>query len=174
MLLFLVLSCRRHAVAKDSSGKGNDLSLLSAPLRLDTEIKSGGNSMRTSLLSFKNNVALNKAFKGMPEKSYSLEFWARSKKLDADQPDMQQKFAQIFSYAAQHATDVQGGPDFMDDAIRIERWAASACDSSTSSSRGSGTWALCSGGSGSNSLQKQCCCIDHSLHMIPSVVSLYP
>jgi hypothetical protein len=34
---------------------------------------------------------------------------------------LQEKFAQIFSYASQHATDVDGGPDFMDDAIRIER-----------------------------------------------------
>jgi hypothetical protein len=36
---------------------------------------------------------------------------------------LQEKFAQIFSYASQHATDVDGGPDFMDDAIRIERCA---------------------------------------------------
>jgi hypothetical protein len=35
---------------------------------------------------------------------------------------LQEKFAQLFSYASQHATDVQGGADFMDDAIRIERW----------------------------------------------------
>jgi hypothetical protein len=34
---------------------------------------------------------------------------------------VQQKFSQLFSYAAQHASDVDGGPDFMDDAIRIER-----------------------------------------------------
>ncbi|WIA11894.1 hypothetical protein OEZ85_011978 [Tetradesmus obliquus] len=113
---------RRHVIAKDSSGKGNDLSLLSSPSRMDTEIKSGGNALRTGSLNFKNNVALNKAVKGMPEKSFSVEFWARSKKLDSNKPDMQEKFAQIFSYAAQHATDVDGGPDFMDDAIRIERY----------------------------------------------------
>jgi hypothetical protein len=35
---------------------------------------------------------------------------------------LQEKFSQIFSYAAQHAADVHDGPDFMDDAIRIERY----------------------------------------------------
>jgi hypothetical protein len=43
---------------------------------------------------------------------------------------LQEKFAQIFSYASQHATDVEGGPDFMDDAIRIERCAQTHCSSS--------------------------------------------
>jgi hypothetical protein len=76
-------------IAKDSSGKGNDLSLLSSPSRMDTEIKSGGNALRTGSLGFKNNVALNKAVKGMPEKSFTVEFWARSKKLDSNKPDMQ-------------------------------------------------------------------------------------
>jgi hypothetical protein len=80
---------RRHAIAKDSSGKGNDISLLSSPSRMDTEIKSGGNALRTGSLGFKNNVALNKAVKGMPEKSFTVEFWARSKKLDSNKPDMQ-------------------------------------------------------------------------------------
>jgi hypothetical protein len=83
---------RRHTIAKDSSGKGNDLSLLSSPSRMDTEIKSGGNALRTGSLSFKNNVALNKAVKGMPEKSFTVEFWARSKKLDSNKPDMQVQY----------------------------------------------------------------------------------
>lgn len=81
--------CRRHVIAKDSSGKGNDLSMLSSPSRMDVEIRSGGNSMRTGMLTFKNNMALNKRMAGMPEKSFTIEFWARSKKLDADKPDMQ-------------------------------------------------------------------------------------
>eukprot|EP00879_Flechtneria_rotunda_P000467 GHRR01000568.1.p1 GENE.GHRR01000568.1~~GHRR01000568.1.p1 ORF type:complete len:1094 (+),score=373.48 GHRR01000568.1:402-3284(+) len=113
---------RRHAIAKDSSGKGNDLSILSSPARMDVDIQSGGNSVRTGMLTFKNNVAVNKLVKGMPEKSFTIEFWARSKALDRDKPDMQEKFAEVFSYAAQHAQDLEGGPDFMDDAIRIERY----------------------------------------------------
>lgn len=80
---------RRHIIAKDSSGKGNDLSMLSSPSRMDVEISSGGNSMRTGMLTFKNNLALNKRMAGMPEKSFTIEFWARSKKLETDKPDMQ-------------------------------------------------------------------------------------
>jgi hypothetical protein len=89
VLFLLRAHCRRHVIAKDSSGKGNDLSLLSSPSRMDTEIKAGGNALRTGSLGFKNNVALNKAVKGMPEKSFSVEFWARSKKLDSNKPAMQ-------------------------------------------------------------------------------------
>jgi hypothetical protein len=149
---------RRHLVAKDSSGKGNDLSLLSSPLRTgawrgvargtrpglctlrfracawcmaarapcgrcavvvllsrgasltsppppthtpthpptphkststDGEIHANGNSLRTGLLTFKNNVAVNKAVKGMPEKDFTVEFWAKSSRLDSKRPEIQ-------------------------------------------------------------------------------------
>jgi hypothetical protein len=76
-------------VAKDSSGKGNDLSLMSSPTRHDTDIRSGGNSLRTGSVSFKNNVAVNKGVKGMPEKDFTIEFWAKGAKLDSDKPEMQ-------------------------------------------------------------------------------------
>jgi hypothetical protein len=33
-------------------------------------------------LEFKNNLALNKQTKGMPEKSFTVEFWARGQALD--------------------------------------------------------------------------------------------
>lgn len=131
---------RRHVVAKDSSGKGNDLSLLSSPSPMNVEISSSGSSLRTGMLTFKNNLALNKNMKSMPEKSFTIEFWARSKSLNKDKPDMQEKYAQIFSYASQHAQDVQGGPDFMDDAIRVERYledfSPRLADSRATSTRG--------------------------------------
>jgi hypothetical protein len=76
-------------VAKDSSGKGNDLSLVASPTRHDADIRSGGNSLHTGSLSFKNNVAVNKAVKGMPEKDFTIEFWAKGAKLDSDKPEMQ-------------------------------------------------------------------------------------
>lgn len=34
-------------------------------------------------LEFKNNLALNKHTKGMPDKSFTVEFWARGQPLDA-------------------------------------------------------------------------------------------
>lgn len=81
--------CRRHVVAKDSSGRGNDLSLISSPTRRDADIRSGGNSLRTGQLTFRNNVAVNKAARGMPEKDFTVEFWAKGAKLDGDKPEMQ-------------------------------------------------------------------------------------
>lgn len=86
-------------MAKDSSGKGNDLSLISAPTRHDTDIRSGGNSLRTGMLSFKNNVAVNKAVKGMPEKDFTVEFWAKGAKLDDDKPELQVRWLALLRVA---------------------------------------------------------------------------
>ena len=129
-------------VAKDSSGKGNDLVLAHPPQRGDVEIRQGSNSLHTGArggggrpppagsafadlaprrganrggarrrrphppppprtppphppqpntaqtppapgrLEFRNNLALNKATKGMPDKSFTVEFWARGQPLD--------------------------------------------------------------------------------------------
>jgi len=118
---------RRHMVAKDSSGKGNDLSLLNPPFRADVEIKQGANSLHTGKLEFKNNLAVDKNAKGMPEKSFTVEFWAKGRKLGEDQ-DTMDKFSQLFSYAAMHSSDVDSAPDFMDDAIRIERYLVDFSD----------------------------------------------
>ncbi|KIY95455.1 hypothetical protein MNEG_12507, partial [Monoraphidium neglectum] len=95
---------RAHVVAKDSSGKGNDLHLATPPQRGDVEIKPAANSLRTGRLEFKNNLALNKQTKGMPEKSFT------------------DVYSQMFSYAAPRGDDPAAGPDFADDAIRIERY----------------------------------------------------
>jgi hypothetical protein len=76
---------RRHVIAKDSSGKGNDLSLINPPFRTDVEIKGSGGSLHTGKLEFKNNLAVDKTVKGMPDKSFTVEFWARGKKLSKAQ-----------------------------------------------------------------------------------------
>jgi hypothetical protein len=41
---------------------------------------------------------------------------------------VQDKFSQLFSYAALHSSDVESTPDFMDDAIRIERYLVDFSD----------------------------------------------
>jgi hypothetical protein len=76
---------RRHVIAKDSSGKGNDLSLINPPFRTDVEIKGTGGSLHTGKLEFKNNLAVDKTVKGMPQKSFTVEFWARGKTLSKQQ-----------------------------------------------------------------------------------------
>ncbi|KAI8469144.1 MAG: concanavalin A-like lectin/glucanase domain-containing protein [Monoraphidium minutum] len=91
-------------IAKDSSGKGNDLDLAVPPLRGDAEIRAGSNALHTGRLEFKNNLALNKRTTGMPEQSFT------------------DVYSQLFSYAARRADDPSSGPDFVDDAIRIERY----------------------------------------------------
>lgn len=73
--------CRRHVVAKDSSGKGNDLSLQTPPFRGDVAITQGSNTLHTGKLEFKNNLAVNKQMKNMPGKSFTVEMWARGQKL---------------------------------------------------------------------------------------------
>ena len=92
-------------------------------MRGDVEIKSsaGGGSLHTGRLEFRNNLALNKATKGMPEKSFSVEFWARGRALDKT-GGAQDVYSQLFSYAAQRLDDPARGPSFADDAIRIERY----------------------------------------------------
>ncbi|KIY91972.1 hypothetical protein MNEG_15991 [Monoraphidium neglectum] len=112
---------RQHLIAKDSSGKGNDLQLAVPPQRMDVEIKRDANALHTGRLEFKNNLALAKTTKGMPEKSFTVEFWARGQALDK-KGNAQDKFAQLFSYAAQRTDNTKPGADFVDDAIRIERY----------------------------------------------------
>ena len=90
-------------------------------MRGDVEIKSSAGALHTGRLEFRNNLALNKATKGMPEKSFSIEFWARGRALDKS-GGAQDVYSQLFSYAAQRLDDPARGPDFADDAIRIERY----------------------------------------------------
>jgi hypothetical protein len=164
---------RRHTVAKDSSGKGNDLSLLNPPLRHDVTINSSLSTgappppprpallraarraaprpaarphhhrrhrhthththkhtppgpRRAGKLEFKNNVALGKAVKGFPDKSFTVEFWARGPALDeAHPPSSQELNSQFFSYATQEAAG-DGKVKFLDDAIRCGEGVAGA------------------------------------------------
>ncbi|GBF95915.1 hypothetical protein Rsub_08038, partial [Raphidocelis subcapitata] len=108
-------------IAKDSSGKGNDLVLALPPQRGDVEIKQDTNTLHTGRLEFKNNMAINKAMKAMPEGSFTVEFWAKGAPLEPGAP-AQDMYAQLFSYAAARADDPSRAPDFADDAIRIERY----------------------------------------------------
>jgi len=133
---------RRHTAAVDSSGKGNDLALLVPPQRGDATVAppgaQAGQSLATGTLEFKNNVAVSRRVKGFPEGDFTVEFWAKGEGVADDagadagggggsdssraQPE---RYAQLFSYAAERRGAVPGrtgGPDFMDDAIRIERY----------------------------------------------------
>lgn len=56
---------------------------------------------------------------GMPEKSFTVEFWARGARLGAARG--QDQYSEFFSYATQRPGQAGDSPSFMDDAIRIYR-----------------------------------------------------
>lgn len=60
----------------------------------------------------------------MPDKSFTVEFWARGASMDAS--GSQDQYSEFFSYATRSAEAPQddGSPLFMDDAIRIHRYWA--------------------------------------------------
>lgn len=117
-----------HLVARDSSGKGNDLSLATLPQdSFETIIKKQDNQVKelhTGSLRFKNNFGLKKDTNNMPDKDFSIEFWARGQKL-SDEKDNQDKISEFISFAAlrnSNPDDRTGQQVLLDDAIRIQRY----------------------------------------------------
>ncbi|BDA49076.1 probable Sushi, von Willebrand factor type A, EGF and pentraxin pentraxin domain-containing protein at C-terminar half [Coccomyxa sp. Obi] len=115
-----------HFVAKDSSGNGNDLPLVSPPLHSDVDISKDGKQLSTGSLSFANNYAFNPEMIDMPRKDFTVEFWARTPAYDADK-SASNSFTSLFSYAThtERTNIFSGGVTdsvFTDDAIRIEKY----------------------------------------------------
>ncbi|GLC46629.1 hypothetical protein PLESTM_001898600 [Pleodorina starrii] len=131
----------RHTVARDASGRGNDLQLETPPTSRNALIPVPGarDPLRTGALEFRNGMALNKGMQGFPTRSFTVEMWAKGaavQYLDS----LQQKSTQLFSYAAQKTTtDGYQAPGFLDDAVRLERLLASSISRRGGYSGGS-TW----------------------------------
>ncbi|KAK9918751.1 hypothetical protein WJX75_006574 [Coccomyxa subellipsoidea] len=114
-----------HLVAKDSSGNGNDLPLVSPPLHFDADIKKDGKQLSTGSLNFANNYVFNPEMINMPESDFTVEFWARTPAYD--ESNGTNSFTTLFSYAThtQRKNIFSGGVTdsvFTDDAIRIEKY----------------------------------------------------
>ncbi|GMH36287.1 hypothetical protein BSKO_04155 [Bryopsis sp. KO-2023] len=118
-------------IARDSSGKGNDLDLFTPPKREDVWIISDdGRKLKTGALKFKNNYAMNSEVSTMPTRDISIEFWARGGNLTGDaDPVTNERYSEFLSFATQSYGDGNVENDFgfadsafMDDAIRIERY----------------------------------------------------
>jgi cysteine-rich repeat protein len=114
---------RGNRIAKDSSGRGNDLKLATLPKASTQKISLKGKSIdQAGVLTFKNNYAMNQNIKGMPVGDFSVEFWARTPAYNENQPNV---WSELFSYAAfkgdksSQVTDF----DFLDDAILIEKYS---------------------------------------------------
>ncbi|GAX75344.1 hypothetical protein CEUSTIGMA_g2789.t1, partial [Chlamydomonas eustigma] len=134
---------RHHVQALDSSTYHNHLQLLTPPRLQPAAIilpptaataypsdagtppsQRGSNAtssvLKTGSLSLRNNYAINKQARGMPKKSFTIELWARGKKLmfeDVEVPERQT----LLSYATEQLDADGSSTGFLDDGIRLER-----------------------------------------------------
>ncbi|KXZ56241.1 hypothetical protein GPECTOR_1g21 [Gonium pectorale] len=119
----------RHTVARDASGRGNDLTLESPPAPRSAAIPLPGfrEPLRTGALEFRNGLAMNRRTRGFPTGSFTVEMWAKGAAVQ-DLDNLQQHATQLFSYAAQKGGSLDGASasGFLDDAVRIERLLASS------------------------------------------------
>lgn len=118
-------------VAKDYSGRGNDLHLIQLPTASSQQLVSAGTAGGTpgsfktldnvGVLSFHNNYAMNQGILNMPQGDLSIEFWARTPAYNAStaQPDVFTEFLNYAAVSSETATDAV----FLDDAILIEKYS---------------------------------------------------
>jgi len=116
-----------HLVAKDSSGNGNDLPLVTPPSRQDVQISQNGKSFSSSSIVFENNYAMNPDVVEMPTKDLTVEMWAKTPAYDSNALG-HNPVADLLTYAT-HIPEAEsiwegGYADsvFVDDAIRIEKY----------------------------------------------------
>lgn len=112
-------------VAKDFSGRGNDLILATMPKYSSQTISSKMFSQsltKTGIASFKNNYAMNQNFKGMPIGDISIEFWARTPAYKIDQANT---YSEFISYAGFSGDKSASTGEFvsLDEAILIQKYS---------------------------------------------------
>jgi len=111
---------RSNLIAKDSSGRGNDLRLVTFPTASRVRVARGAQSLDAGALTFRNNYAMNQGFRAMPQGDITVEFWARLPALNNSQVAAYNEF---FSFAANVLDPGGRAPAaFADDAILIERY----------------------------------------------------
>ena len=69
---------RETRVAKDSSGRGNHITLVNLPGASKQRISKGDNGLETGVLTMRNNYAMNSSFTGMPAR------WVQHRMLSQD------------------------------------------------------------------------------------------
>lgn len=114
---------RGAVIARDASGRGNDLKLMTLPSTTPAHISTASKSaqtgtLETSALTFRNNYAMNQGFQGMPFGDITIEFWARTPSYNASHPDVWSEFINF----ATSATSDTGAMVFIDDALLIEKY----------------------------------------------------
>jgi len=117
-----------HFTAEDSSGRGNSLNIITRPKQAQDSVEYNGKNLGFPALDFDNNYAIQPFFQGMPDKDFTIEFWARTEAV-SDSVYERVQSQEIFSFAAYSPGDGDlnndgGNADsgFMDDAILIEKY----------------------------------------------------
>ena len=120
---------RSHDVAKDSSARGNDLTLVSRPHHEvgGLEVSDGKRGLSMNSLRFDNNYALSPRVKHFPARDFTVEFWARLAAVEDARRGQDESV--FFSYADTLQGDGDVGNDgglpdtvMLDDAILISRY----------------------------------------------------
>jgi len=117
-----------HYQAIDSSGRNNNLNILTLPKRSEDNVIYKGKDLGFPALDFQNNYAMQPYFQGMPDKDITVEFWARTPEV-SDAEEDRNLYQELFSFASikkgnGDVSDDGGYADsvFMDDAILIEKY----------------------------------------------------
>lgn len=86
---------RSSVIARDISGRGNDISLITLPT---VSKKRVGGNLETGVVTFRGqHHAQNQNFQGMPQKDITIEFWARTPEFNSSyHPD---EYNEFFSFA---------------------------------------------------------------------------
>ena len=118
-----------HYTARDYSGRGNVLNVVTKPKQADRNVEFGGRDLGFPALELDNNYAMQSWFQGMPDKDITIEFWAKTPAI-SDSSDDRIKNQEILSFASDTVgngdVDDDGGyadAGFIDDAILIEKYA---------------------------------------------------
>ena len=117
-----------HYQAADSSGRNNNLNILTMPKKAEDNVIFEGRDLGFPAIDFQNNYAMNAYFQGMPRDDITIEFWSKTQAV-SDASEDRNLYQELFSFAAidpgnGDLSDDKGYADatFMDDAILIEKY----------------------------------------------------
>ncbi len=111
-------------VAKDFSGRGNDLVLATMPKYSSQTISSKLYSKslpNAGIASFKNNYAMNQNFRGMPIGDISIEFWARTPAYKLGEANVYYEFVSYAGFSGEKSSST-GEYVSLDEAILIQKY----------------------------------------------------
>lgn len=115
---------RESSVARDVSGRGNDIRLITLPVhgKKDTLVHGSGD---VGVVTFRDNYIMNRGFEGMPQEDITIDFWARTPEYSPEKGDTahHSEFLSFSSFAHhEKAGPHQAKWQHLTDAILIEKY----------------------------------------------------